>query len=67
MRHMFHMLSCFDLKPGEDIEAIGKDFAECTAVMKSIDLVEDSGPVGRRQSGTGTFLSRYSSAFMSIT
>ena len=25
---MFHMLSCFDLKPGEDIDEFSKSYAE---------------------------------------
>jgi hypothetical protein len=49
---MFHMLSCFDLKPGEDIETFRNAYDEFAAYMKSVDLVADSGPVGRRQSDT---------------
>jgi hypothetical protein len=49
---MFHMLSCFDLKPGEDIETFRKVYDDFAAFMKSIDLIADSGPVGRRQSDT---------------
>ena len=49
---MFHMLSCFDLKPGEDIETFRCAYVEFVAYMKSVDLVENSGPIGRRQSDT---------------
>ncbi len=49
---MFRMLSCFDLKPGEDIAAFREAYEDFVAVMKSIDLVADSGPIGRRQSDT---------------
>ena len=49
---MFHMLSCFDLKPGEDIETFRNAYDEFADFMKSVDLVADSGPVGRRQSDT---------------
>lgn len=46
------MLSCFDLEPGEDIETFRSAYADFVAYMKSIDLVEDSGPIGRRRSDT---------------
>jgi len=49
---MFHMLSCFDLKPGEDIESFRQAYEDLVAYMKSIDLVESSGPIGKRQSDT---------------
>ena len=49
---MFHMLSCFNLNPGEDIESLGRAYVEFVEAMKAIDLVESSGPVGRRQNDT---------------
>jgi len=49
---MFHMLSCFDLKPGGNIRAFRSAYADFVADMKSLGLVEDCGPVGRRQSDT---------------
>ena len=49
---MFHMLSCFNLKPGEDVAVFRSAYADFVAYMKSIDLVEDSGPIGQRQSDT---------------
>ena len=49
---MFHMLSCFDLEPGADIEVFRTDYLEFVAQMKSIDLVESTGPIGIRQNDT---------------
>ena len=49
---MFHMLSCFNLKAGEEIDTFRGAFADFTATMKSAGLVEESGPIGRRQSDT---------------
>jgi hypothetical protein len=49
---MFRMLSCFNLKPGEDIASFRRALDAFVADMKRLDLVEDSGPVGRRQSDT---------------
>ncbi len=42
---MFHMLSCFNLKDGEDIDTFRGAFAEFVTYMKSVELVEDSGPI----------------------
>ena len=47
---MFHMLSCFNLKAGEDIGAFRSAFADYVATMKSVEFVEASGPIGRRRS-----------------
>jgi hypothetical protein len=49
---MFHMLSCFDLKPGEDIGTFQSAYTAFVDEMKHIDLVESTGPIGRRQSDT---------------
>ena len=49
---MFHMLSCFNLNPGEDIEDFRKAYAGFVDEMKNIGLVESSGPIGQRQSDT---------------
>lgn len=49
---MFHMLSCFHLKPGEDIEIFRSAYSAFVEEMKAVGLVESSGPVGRRQSDT---------------
>ena len=49
---MFHMLSCFNLKPGEEIGAFRSAFRNYVDEMKRIGLVESTGPVGNRQSDT---------------
>ncbi len=49
---MFHMLSCFDLKPGEDIAAFRSAYSDFVDYMKSVDLIENSGSLGRRRSDT---------------
>ena len=46
------MLTCFDLKPGIDIEAFRAAYLGFVDYMRSIDLVERTGPIGRRQSDT---------------
>jgi hypothetical protein len=46
------MLSCFNLKSGEDIETFRKAYDDFAACMKTLDLITESGPVGRRQSDT---------------
>ena len=35
---MFHMLSCFKLKPGEDIDIFRRNYDAFVADMKGIDL-----------------------------
>jgi len=49
---MFHMLSCFDLKPGEDIASFQPSYTAFVDEMKTIGLVEGSGPIGCRQNDT---------------
>ena len=49
---MFHMLSCFNLQPGEDIDNFQSNYFDFVAEMKRIDLVESSGAIGRRQNDT---------------
>jgi len=49
---MFHMLSCFDLKSGEDIAVFQSGYMTFVEAMKNIDLVETTGPIGSRQSDT---------------
>ena len=46
---MFHMLSCFNLKPGVSIDEFRDSVAEMTAVLQSEDLLHATGPIGRRQ------------------
>lgn len=49
---MFHMLSCFDLNPGENIKAFRAAYMDFVDFLKNADLVESSDPIGRRQSNT---------------
>ena len=49
---MFHMLSCFDLQTGVDIDVFQQEYANFVAQMKTLDLVESSQPIGARQSDT---------------
>lgn len=49
---MFHMLSCFNLHSGEDIETFQSRYHALVEEMQRLDLVEGSGPLGRRQSDT---------------
>ncbi len=49
---MFHMLSCFNLKPGEEIETFRSAYAAFVDEMKKLDLVEATGPIGHRQNDT---------------
>lgn len=49
---MFHMLSCFDLKPGEEIDDFQPAYVAFVDEMKRIDLVESTGLIGSRQNDT---------------
>ena len=49
---MFHMLTCFDLKPGIGIEDFRAAYLNFVEYMRGIDLVECTGPIGRRQRDT---------------
>ncbi len=49
---MFHMLTCFDLKVDVEIGAFRPAYSDFVAYMRSLDLVEHSGPIGQRQSDT---------------
>ena len=49
---MFHMLTCFNLKPGEDIGAFRQALAALTRHLQEHELVEGHGPIGRRQTDT---------------
>ena len=46
---MFHMLSCFNLKPGTSIDEFGDAVAAMTAFLKGESLLHETGPIGRRQ------------------
>ena len=49
---MFHMLTCFNLKPGISTDAFRHSLAAFAEHLSEIDLVHSTGPVGRRQSDT---------------
>ena len=49
---MFHMLSCFNVKPDENIDSFRSAYARFVDEMKDADLVESTGPIGSRQSDT---------------
>ncbi len=49
---MFHMLTCFNLKPEFDIDAFRTAASNLTAYMKDRELVHSMGSIGRRQSDT---------------
>ena len=49
---MFHMLCCFDLKPGFQLEEFREAFADFTLHLQDQNLVETSSPIGIRQSDT---------------
>lgn len=46
---MFHMLSCFNLKPDVLIEDFQRGLDEFTLHLEKLDLIESTGPIGRRQ------------------
>lgn len=45
---MIHMLSSFDLKPGEDFETFAKDYQIFLDDLRSADMIADAGPLGQR-------------------
>jgi len=49
---MFHMLFCFDLKPGVDIETFGEALTNYTSHMKKLNLVEEREAISQRYSDT---------------
>jgi hypothetical protein len=49
---MFHMLTCFNLKPGVDVAAFREAYSDFVTYMKASGLVYSTGPIGRRQSDT---------------
>ena len=46
---MFHMLTCFNLKPGISIDEFRRSLANWTAHLRDLDLARSTGPIGRRQ------------------
>lgn len=49
---MFHMLSCFNLRPGEDIATFAAAYTSFVDEMRALDLVDSTGPIGQRQNDT---------------
>ncbi|WP_108883081.1 hypothetical protein [Anderseniella sp. Alg231-50] len=49
---MFHMLSCFNLKPEFQLADFRKAFADFAVHLQELDLVESASPVGIRQDDT---------------
>ena len=49
---MFHMLSCFNLKPGATVDEFRQSVAEFNLHLEKLDLVQSTGPLGRRQTDT---------------
>ena len=49
---MFHMLTCFNLRPETTIDEFQHSVAEFTAHLVEIDLIHSTGPVGRRYRDT---------------
>jgi hypothetical protein len=49
---MFHMLTCFNLKPGVDINSFRASLSGFVDYLHHQELVDAIGPVGCRQSDT---------------
>ncbi len=49
---MFHMLSCFNLKPEVAMHNFQNAITEFTEHLKASELIHSAGPVGRRQRDT---------------
>lgn len=49
---MFQMLSCFNLKPGEQLTEFRQAYEDFVTEMRAAGLVESSGPIGERHSDT---------------
>jgi hypothetical protein len=49
---MFHMLTCFNLKPDYTIDDFRQSVTDLTKHMQELDLVHSAGSIGRRQSDT---------------
>ena len=46
---MFHMLTCFNLKDEISIAEFGDSLARFSSHLVSLDLLHETGPIGRRQ------------------
>ena len=49
---MFHMLSCFDLKPEFTLEDYQQSLDAYTDHMRDLGLVEERGPIGEHHNDT---------------
>jgi hypothetical protein len=49
---MFHMLTCFNLKPDYTMDEFRQSVTNLTNHMQEIDLVHSTGSIGRRQRDT---------------
>lgn len=49
---MFHMLTCFNLKSGIELDAFKSALDDFVDYMAGIGLVESTSPIGARQSDT---------------
>lgn len=49
---MIHMVSSFDLKPGEDFAQVARLYDAFLADLLASDLIVDGGPLGRRVHNT---------------
>jgi len=49
---MFHMLSCFNLRRGEELSDFQRAIAAFSEHMLSLDLLQSTSPIGRRQTDT---------------
>ena len=49
---MFHMLTCFNLKPGVSIEEFRQSIQDLADHLEKQDLLHSIGPIGRRQTDT---------------
>ena len=49
---MFHMMSCFNLRPDVTIEEFSQSLDVLFTHLKSEDLAEEMGPIARRQDDT---------------
>jgi hypothetical protein len=49
---MFHMLVCFDLKPGVVIDEFRNSVSRFTEHLRGLDLAAGVSPIGARQSDT---------------
>ena len=49
---MIHMLSSFDLKPGQDFAQFQADYTAFLADLRAADMIVDAGPLGARVADT---------------